>query len=163
MFPRSSTRRRMRGMYQFGPLVSIIGILAAISIPAYHDYTLRARVVEGLSIAGSVKAAVAEYYAATGKWPRDLRALEFEKAPRGRYVTFVAVNHGTIVIRYSRGAGSQLDHQHLTLRPTVSSEGDVYWSCGYGMDQGDDPTTGAASPHATTLAMKYLPKMCRGG
>jgi type IV pilus assembly protein PilA len=154
--------RRMRGMYQFGPLVSLIGILAAIAIPAYHDYTLRSRVTEGLNLASAVKAAVAEYYATNDKWPRDLRELQFEQAPRGKYVTFVAVNHGTIVIRFSRAAGPQLDHQHLTLRPTISAQGDVIWNCGYGMEQGEDPSSGAASPHATTLAVKYLPRSCRG-
>ncbi len=163
MFRRSPRSiRRMRGMLQVGPSAFLIGILAAIAIPAYHDYTFRARVTEGLVLAGSLKASVAEHYAATGKWPRDLRALEFDHAPRGRYVTFAAVNRGTVVIRYSRTAGAAIAHQHLTLRPTVNPQGDVIWNCGYAPEQGRDPATGAASPANTTIAMKYLPRMCRG-
>ena len=159
----SSTRlRRMRGNNIFFGPGMFAGILAAIAIPAYHDYQLRARVTEGLNLAGAVKAAVAEAYATNGKWPRDLRELQFEKAPRGEHVTFVAVNHGTVVIRYSRSAGTQLARQQLTLRPTVNAQGDILWSCGYTADQGSDPDSGAASPHATSLPPKYLPQSCRG-
>ena len=158
----SRTRlRRMRGNILLGPGF-FAGILAAIAIPAYHDYTLRARVTEGLNLAGEVKVSVAEAFATHGKWPRDLRELEYDAVPRGKYVTFVAVNHGTVVIRYSQSAGSQLARQQVTLRPTVNAEGDITWSCGYTADQGSDPRTGAASPHATSLAPKYLPSSCRG-
>lgn len=149
-------------MFQFGPGSFFIGFLAAISIPAYQDYTIRSRAMEGLMLAASLKAAVAENYAETGKWPRDLKALQFDQVPRGRYVIFVAVNHGTIVIRYSRNAGAPLDHEQLTLRPTVTAEGDVTWSCGYTPDMGEDPRSGAAAPHATTVKVKYLPQACRG-
>lgn len=152
---------RMRGTYMMGPTF-IIGMLAAIAIPAYHDYTLRARVTEGLNLASGVKAAVAESYATSHKWPRDLRALEYDKAPRGKYVTFVAVNNGTIVIRYSSAAGSQLQNQHLTLRPSLSADGAVIWSCGFTADAGVDPDSGPAAPHGTTLPPKYLPASCRG-
>ena len=53
-------------------VVAIIGILAAIAIPAYQDYTIRAQVSEGLSLASDIKAGVAEYMAQTGDWPADL-------------------------------------------------------------------------------------------
>ena len=53
-------------------VVAIIGILAAIAIPAYQDYTIRAQVSEGLSLASDIKAGVAEYMAQTGDWPLDL-------------------------------------------------------------------------------------------
>ncbi|HUQ12016.1 MAG TPA: pilin [Steroidobacteraceae bacterium] len=141
----------------------IVGILAAIAIPAYQDYTLRSRVAEGLNLAASLKAAVAEAYATNGKWPRDLRELQFDSVPRGRYVTFAAVNHGTIVVRYSGAAGRALAHRQLTLRPTVSPQGDVLWNCGYAPGlAGEDPRTGSASPHATNIEAKYLPAACRG-
>ena len=154
--------RRMRGNYYLGPSF-VLGILAAIAIPAYHDYTIRAKVTEGLHVASAVKLAVAEFYLTQGKWPRDLRELKFESAPRGKYVTFVAVNHGTVVIRYRQSAGSQLAHHQVTIRPTVTPEGDVPWGCGYAPRAGMDPNTGAARELHTDVHPKYVPKLCRGG
>lgn len=151
----------MRGSAQYAPTF-FIGILAGIAVPAYQDYTLRARVTEGLNLAAGIKAAVAEAFAENGKWPRDLRELKFDSVPRGKYVTFAALNRGTVVIRYSAAAGPVLAHAQLTLRPTVTPQGDVVWSCGYSADQGADPATGAAPPHATTIAPKHLPSACRG-
>ena len=151
----------MRGNVLFGPIF-FIGMLAGISIPAYQDYTIRAQATEGLNLAGELKATVTESFAQSGKWPRDLRELKYEAVPRGKYVTFVAVNRGTIVIRYSSAAGAPLRRQQVTLRPTVSPQGEVLWSCGFAGEQGEDPKSGAASPHATTVAAKYLPSSCRG-
>lgn len=153
--------RRARGVV-LSAFSGFLGVLAAIAIPAYHDYTMRSQVTEGLNIAANLKAAVAEHFLETGKWPRDLRELEFEQVPRGKYVTFAALNHGTVVIRYSSAAGTAIARQQLTLRPTVSPEGEISWSCGYAPDLGADPASGAASPHATTLPPKYLPQRCRG-
>jgi type IV pilus assembly protein PilA len=153
--------RRARGVV-LSAFSGFLGVLAAIAIPAYQDYTKRAQVTEGLNIAGDLKAAVAEHFLATGQWPRDLRELKFEQVPRGKYVTFAALNHGTVVIRYSSAAGAGVAREQLTLRPTVSPEGEIAWSCGYAPDLGADPATGAASPHATTLSPKYLPQRCRG-
>ena len=69
-------------------VVAIIGILAAIAIPAYQDYTIRAQVSEGLSLASDIKAGVAEYMAQTGDWPRAhelftrfLPLIVFEQQP----------------------------------------------------------------------------------
>ena len=151
----------MRGNTLYAPVV-FIGTLAGIAVPAYHDYTLRARVIEGLNLAGSVKAAVAEFYAEHGKWPRDLRELKFPEVPRSRHVVFAAANRGTVVIRYSQRAGTQIGGHQLTVRPTITPEGNVVWGCGYTPDPGADPPTGAAWPHATNIAPKYLPQACRG-
>lgn len=157
----SNSPRRMRGHALYGPTF-FVGILAGISVPAYQDYLARAHVTEGLNLAAGVKAAVAESYATTHKWPRDLRELKFESVPRSEHVTFAAVNHGTVVIRYSASAGHVLARAQVTLRPSVTPEGAVVWSCGYAPDLGSDPASGGASPHATTIAPRHLPSSCRG-
>src|ERR1700752_2837925 len=87
-------------------VVAIIGILAAIAIPAYQDYTIRSQVTEGLNLAGAVKAAVAETYADRGVWPVDNKAAGVVNAagagvtPNGKYVTGVTIDKGTITIAY---------------------------------------------------------------
>ena len=79
-------------------VVAIIGILAAIAIPAYQDYTIRSQVTEGLNLAGAVKASVAEYFAQNGAWPVGLvgatPALGYTANPSGKYVTQVNVATG---------------------------------------------------------------------
>lgn len=157
----SKLLRRARGNALYGPAF-FIGFIAGISIPAYHDYTVRSHVTQGLNLAVPLKAAVAEHFHTSGKWPRDLRELQFDAAPRAQYVTFAAVNRGTVVIRYSAAGGAALARQQLTLRPSLGPNDDIVWSCGYAQDLGEDPATGAASPHATTLPRKYLPSLCRG-
>src|SRR5437660_5477791 len=91
-------------------VVAIIGILAAIAIPAYQDYTIRAQVTEGLNLASSVKASVGEYFANNGTWPVGLvgasPALGFVNNPSGKYVTKVDVATGTIVITYGGQANA---------------------------------------------------------
>ena len=163
MFRRSPRfPRRMRGDILLGPMF-FIGIIAAIAIPAYQDYTIRAQVTEGLNLASSVKAAVAEAFAQTGAWPANLRQLQFERTPRSRHVASVTLKDGTIFIRYGGRANPLLTGQQVTLRPSLSPTGDVYWSCGYSETLvGADPAKGGAAAHATTVANKYLPSSCRG-
>ncbi len=52
-------------------VVAIIGILAAVAIPAYQDYTIRAQISEGLTLSAGAKAAVSEYFMDRGAWPAD--------------------------------------------------------------------------------------------
>jgi type IV pilus assembly protein PilA len=155
------TTRRMRGDILFCPLF-FIGVLAAIAIPAYQDYTIRSQVTEGLNLAGAAKAAVAESFAETGAWPTDEKQLGLEGIQRGHFVTSVTVSKGTVVIGYGGEANALIARHQLTLRPTITEQGDVIWSCGYAQDRGIDPRKGGAAPHATNVARKYLPSSCRG-
>ena len=152
--------RRMRGDILFGPLF-FIGVIAAIAIPAYQDYTIRSQITQGLNLAAAAKAATAEFFATKGTWPADLNQAGFETALRGPYVSSVTIQQGTIVIRYGGQANAWISGKQLTLRPTVSIDG-VMWSCGYSPDLGADPKKGAAAPHATNVERKYLPSACRG-
>ena len=65
-------------------VVAIIGILAAIAIPAYQDYTIRAQVTEGLTLAGDLKAGIAEYTAQVGEWPAGMAELGLGSRWRGQ-------------------------------------------------------------------------------
>jgi type IV pilus assembly protein PilA len=150
-------------------VVAIIGILAAIAIPAYQDYTIRSQVTEGLNLASAVKAGVAEAYAQTGEWPADLDGAGGDTAnpPSGKYVESVEVSNGTIIITYGNDANAELVSSGgvLTLRPRISANNDVVWLCGEytGADITGltDPSSGASDPGATTVQPKYLPQSCR--
>lgn len=141
-------------------VVAIIGILAAIAIPAYQDYTVRSQVTEGLNLASDLKAAVAETYAQNGSWPASNAAVGVDQVKSGKYVSGVAISTGTIQITYGNQANANINGNILGLRPTLSPNGDVIWTCGYRTALGSDPATAAAA-HGTTIAGKYLPATCR--
>jgi type IV pilus assembly protein PilA len=153
-------------------VVAIIGILAAIAIPAYQDYTIRSQVTEGLNLAGALKAAVAETYAQTGEWPADLVAAGVVDSanaptpPSGKYVEEVLIETGTIHITYGGQANQNITGSILSLRPMVSENDDVVWLCGYndGTNMNpapQDPTSGASAADTTDVVAKYLPQSCR--
>jgi type IV pilus assembly protein PilA len=152
-------------------VVAIIGILAAIAIPAYQDYTIRSQVTEGLNLAGSVKAAVAESYADRGAWPVDNEAAGIvddagvEVFPSGKYVDQIAIATGTINITYGGQSNENIDGSILSLRPRISANDDVIWLCGDNDGTGitaalDDPDV-PASDSITDIAPKYVPASCR--
>jgi len=145
-------------------VVAIIGILAAIAIPAYQDYTIRVQVKEGLNLASGLKAGVSESYANTGSWPTDLTALgiALASAPSGKYVTAVNVSNGTIQINYGDQANQKINGKELDLVPKVSPNGDVIWNCGRHTQVGADPSgVTPATPGATSVLDRFLPQNCR--
>ena len=134
-------------------VVAIIGILAAIAIPAYQDYTIRAQVSEGLSLSGAAKAAVTEYYQDQGVYPTTnvLAGLEAAANISGKYVSQVGVGaNGVITVTYSntapRSANSNINGATLTLTP-FDNGGSVSWTCAGGATLGAQP--------------KWLPAACR--
>jgi type IV pilus assembly protein PilA len=150
-------------------VVAIIGILAAIAIPAYQDYTIRSQVTEGLNLAADLKAAVAESFAQNGAWPVNNAAIGLTQLKSGKYVSAVNLNTGTINITYGLQANQNILNDILSLRPMVSANMDVIWVCGTRAAPAgavDPPNTAAAGADATTLTAannkaKYVPANCR--
>jgi type IV pilus assembly protein PilA len=157
-------------------VVAIIGILAAIAIPAYQDYTIRSQVSEGLTLSADIKAGVAEYMAQTGAWPADLveagvtSSAAATDAKAARYVSNVNVEDGTITVTYGLDANTKIVGDTLAIQPFVNANGDVVWRCGSAQDPrganvSNDPDGGGAavgSPAGTTsLVDKYMPASCR--
>lgn len=154
-------------------VVAIIGILAAIAIPAYQDYTIRAQVTEGLNLASAMKAAVSESFANDGAWPVDLvdagivDAANAATPPTGKYVTGIQIDNGTVNITYGDQANAAIATQVLSLRPNLSANMDVVWVCGAATVPATvaDAVNGipvvAAGAQATTVISKYLPSICR--
>ena len=129
-------------------VVAIIGILAAIAIPAYQDYTIRAQVSEGLSLSAGAKAAVAEFYQDQGTWPTDNSNAGLEVAANisGKYVTSVTVGNadGIITVLYNQAdVNANIAGDDLTMAAT-NNQGSISWTCA-----------------STSLADKHLPAACR--
>jgi len=145
----------------FGLGFFVTGILAAIAIPAYQDYTIRAQAVEGFHLASGPKAAVAEYYAQKGEWPLDGEAAGLRPIS-GNYVESVTVANGSIVITYGGRAHQKLASQRLILSPGVTQAGDVVWMCGdHGAPEDVEVVTRGPGPSGSDVAAKYLPANCR--
>jgi hypothetical protein len=126
--------------------IVVAGVVAAIAIPAYQDYTIRARVSEGLILSESTKFAVSEHYVDTGEFPGQGMAAELsEYTGDSPHVQSIIVEPGTgrIVINYS--VESFPDGGQIYLRPYADEVGDLQWDC------------------SGTFPDKHLPAQCRGG
>ena len=150
-------------------VVAIIGILAAVAIPAYSDYTTRAQVSEALSLASAARSAVAESYAATSTWPANNNAagLGVANTIRGKYVTSVTVagNRITVRFRFTAPAAPAIRGRTLIMTAGVSPNGDISWQCG-SKPMAASITAGTSAFQAAggggTSAQKHRPAECRG-
>ena len=133
-------------------VVAIIGILAAIALPAYQDYTKRSHVTEGLSLASAAKTAATEYYSSQGEWPSSnsdagLGAPSSIKGNAVKGVTVAKVGSGgsstsTITIEYN----AKVEDGKAVVLEGRAGAGAIDWQC-----------NGAG----TTVDSKYLPARCR--
>jgi type IV pilus assembly protein PilA len=138
-------------------VVAIIGILAAIAIPAYQNYVIRTQITEGLSLADGWKTAITEYYANTGNWPTQ-QNLTGTCASIGKYESGVSVITGGIIqITYGAQANAKINGLVLNLVPYVDTNNDTLWRCG----NATAPTGATAGTNATsTVPAQYLPASC---
>jgi type IV pilus assembly protein PilA len=147
-------------------VIAIIGILAAIAIPAYQNYTIRSQVTEGLSLADGWKTSISEYYAQNGSFPTTSSttggpgAVAVSGASVGKYVSAIAVQAGgAILVTYN---GSQANAKLaasplLALNPGVDTNYDVVWVCGTATVPTGVTMSGAV---ATSVSAAYLPNSC---
>jgi type IV pilus assembly protein PilA len=149
-------------------VVAIIGILAAIAIPAYQNYTIRSQVSEGLSLADGWKTAVSEFYTQNGTFPTGSSSTGSSTTIAalgnsvGKYVSGIAVGaNGVISITYTGSqANSKLataGQNVLTLAPGTDTNQDVIWVCGSAATPSNVTMVGA---NATTVPSQYLPGSC---
>ena len=151
-------------------VVAIIGILAAIAIPAYQDYTIRAQVSEGMSLASAAKTAVAESFLNLGEAPADRPAAGMSDTAtdtQGKYVESVEVENGTITITYGNEANAVIDGETLAITPYETEDLSVVWRCGLAdapnglSTMGSSAGGNAASDGTTSIEAQYLPAACR--
>lgn len=126
-------------------VVAIIGILAAIALPAYQDYTKRSHVSEGLSLAAGAKTAITEYYSDKGEWPADNAAagLSTDTSITGNAVNSVTVDTSTITVLFN----TKVETGKVLVLKADATDGSVKWDC--------TPASG------TDVNVKYLPSTCR--
>ena len=124
-------------------VVAIIGILAAVAIPAYQDYTVRTKVSEGLALASGAKTSVSEFRLSSGGWPANNASAGMSAATSitGNNVASVGVATNSVTITYSNDAA--IAGKTVILAATIAG-GSVIWDC----------TGGDVDP-------KYRPGNCR--
>jgi uncharacterized RDD family membrane protein YckC len=141
--------------------IFVLGILAAIAIPAYQDYTIRSQVVSGLNAAAPYKEAVAQSYA-RGTPFDQIGTRSLQPAPEGHspYVLSIDVAEGAIRITFGDRAQAQIAQRTLVLTPAIDAEHELVWVCG-----AHAPPAGATlASHAgaeTNITAKFLPALCR--
>jgi type IV pilus assembly protein PilA len=148
-------------------VIAIIGILAAIAIPAYQNYTIRSQVTEGLSLADGWKTSISEYYAQNGSFPSTSNAtggagaIAVSGASVGKYVSGIVVQGtGDIVVTYSGSqVNAKLSGGMLGLQPGLDGNNDVIWVCGTASIPSNVSVT-TTGGQSTTISAAYLPNSC---
>ncbi|EMT5468410.1 pilin [Neisseria gonorrhoeae] len=146
-------------------VIAIVGILAAVALPAYQDYTARAQVSEAILLAEGQKSAVTEYYLNHGKWPEDNDKAGVASASdiKGKYVKEVKVEKGVVTATMkSDGVNKEIKDKKLSLW-AKRENGSVKWFCGQPVtrDKADADTVTDDANGNDGINTKHLPSTCR--
>jgi len=128
-------------------VVAIIGILAAVAVPMYLDYAVRAQIAEGISVSSGAKTAASEFFMDRGTFPANNNegGLEIPTNISGKYVTSVTITGAVISVLYGNDANGQITGLTVTLTADTTAPGSVVWVCASG----------------GTIPAKHLPTACR--
>ncbi|EMT5831285.1 pilin, partial [Neisseria gonorrhoeae] len=140
-------------------VIAIVGILAAVALPAYQDYTARAQVSEAILLAEGQKSAVTEYYLNNGIWPEnnDKAGVASPSDIKGKYVQKVEVNNGVVTAQMaSSNVNKEIKDKKLSLWAR-RQDGSVKWFCGQPVTR----NAAANAKDADKIDTKHLPSTCR--
>ncbi|HEZ3078679.1 TPA: pilin [Neisseria meningitidis] len=144
-------------------VIAIVGILAAVALPAYQDYTARAQVSEAILLAEGQKSAVTEYYLNHGKWPGDNSDAGVATSAdiKGKYVQKVEVKNGVVTAEMkSSGVNKEIKGKKLSLW-AKRQNGSVKWFCGQPVTRTAADSDDVAAATANGINTKHLPSTCR--
>ncbi|HGT4375580.1 TPA: pilin [Neisseria meningitidis] len=149
-------------------VIAIVGILAAVALPAYQDYTARAQVSEAILLAEGQKSAVTEYYLNHGIWPGDNSSAGVASSAdiKGKYVEKVEVKNGVVTATMlSSGVNKEIQGKKLSLWAKRQA-GSVKWFCGQPVTRdnasaANDDVTADAAANGKKIDTKHLPSTCR--
>ncbi|HFC6879724.1 TPA: pilin [Neisseria meningitidis] len=147
-------------------VIAIVGILAAVALPAYQDYTARAQVSEAILLAEGQKSAVTEYYLNHGEWPAnnsDAGVASSSKI-KGKYVKEVEVKNGVVTATMaSSNVNNEIKDKKLSLW-AKRQDGSVKWFCGQPVERdanAKDDVAAATANGNGKIDTKHLPSTCR--
>ncbi|HEZ6623431.1 TPA: pilin [Neisseria meningitidis] len=146
-------------------VIAIVGILAAVALPAYQDYTARAQVSEAILLAEGQKSAVTEYYLNHGEWPANNSSAGVATSSeiKGKYVEKVEVAKGVITAQMaSSNVNKEIKGRKLSLW-AKRQNGSVKWFCGQPVTRNtaDDDDVAKTGTDSEKINTKHLPSTCR--
>ena len=129
--------------------VAIVGILSALAIPTYQDYTIRAKVGEAFSLASAAKFSVSEYYVSSGELPADADQAGISSVS-GKYVRSLSYSKsgsvGQVIVTFGNNVGAEVNGKKVVIEASISGNA-LHWACKSSENDGIDN--------------KYLPASCR--
>ena len=145
-------------------VVAIIGILAAVAIPSYQDYTARAQVTEAIGLVSQYKTTLAELYASQGGYVGTLTAAIAGGTTSGKYVNTIVfsnitpANGGTIMVEAILGQGAAAAAIRGSAFVIATGDGGKNWYCGA---KAEAPPLSLSPVTIGQIAQKYMPGSCK--